>query len=1196
MAIFLCFPHLGILRLIIGHGIVPLEWSRRAVQWAIDAEGRLWLQLPCLPPRTVQEKLLHFGVSWQKELPPLRYSQSRSWAEILPLERNPNPVDPTVGLVCVEGARLAALLRCRYVLNGNFQIIYHDYAHQKIWGLLSPVPSGFVEQGQSEGGWQVYTEQVERRWVVWGYQHPLIEHIIPPRGGICILHESGQIQRLRIIPGNSPSVPVVLEEQKRPVGAFESSVAVDAANIRVRLPLRWSSTEEEKCDPSLWYIPEDMVTQFWQRCEEVNEVALCRVDVALIQTRQARGLVVWAKGSPRSFIFDLPRGAVAYVVDPEIPQLFWPVGWKWRPWPGCAERLRQAKVHPDYLTWVEKTPDGTARCHQVVAGVFRALTSVVEYTVPPLVPLRVAPLEVKEETLRWSVSEPECRPSHTKKQGNASLPPPQFWTVTRRVTRQPTSSAKRGSKFWQWCWNLLGRHWWQYLASLWKNWWRPRGPQSVRWRSTLAVRSGSSHEEGMASASAPYPPRDVRNAKTTACDRDETPQLPQPSQWLLTALESQDAVQWDEGWAELARWQQLSGRGHDAALCWLMALWESRPQNLALWSEQWWLAELRLARVSQESAGSPEFWQQRLADVSLARLAAASLVRLAVRKVETQELNHLLPPLIQIVEIHAGELPLRAVWLAACAAFELSAGHILLLARRLDDLMKRISQPGHATDLDIPSFLRFLGSNESEHLTAACSWLLRQRHQMLSWVLRQPVGPLRVEGLDGETTVTSQIASLLWAWGLAAVGERRGAEVWWSNATASSEGLDEEVSAALQCVGAIVRWRMHEVLEGHPVQPEFPHDWRTQRQSLSRTARYAVERLCEYSRIIDPFRLSRPLRCWELAPLRCDDPLGERLMLLLERVDVEAVSSEADELLRVCDNSGNDACSCRILIALCELAAVLPIEILERLVKRVPLVWECLPAFWPETKGMGSFRVSHLRRHEVSCRVMENLTRAMLRWPAQIARPYLAELWQYWRRHLPELGSVMLDEVPLLAYIFRRFDLHKELEQLAEDCWHALSRETSPNPHHRLAGATVWAALEETDVSDPILDAVRDCLFLSARGPEAELSPREYTRLAYGYAAALAFMSSRRRLGRYEELFQRLRPLDIQGSTNRYWTLQPLHLVDIVVRGVIGEVYRPAPQIQQWLALQDMRFRQRVYRDTYQRQHSWESENFFPPL
>jgi hypothetical protein len=1187
----LCFPHLGILRLAIGREIVPPEWSGRAVKWAIDGEGRVWLQLPAFPSRTVQEKLVHLGVSWQKELPPLRFSQSQSWAEILPLERNPKPIDHTVVLVSVKATRIAELLRSRYFFDGNFRIIYDDYTNRSVWGLLSPVPQSFIELGQSRGDWRVYVEQAERRWVEWGYQHPLIQHISPPQHGICILDASGQIRRLRVVPNNSGSVSVLPLELKRSASVPGGNPhSVHAVRHVICLPLRWSTPGEEKRDPTLWYIPGEMPTQFWQRCQEVDEETLGRIHVAFIQTRHARGLIIWDKSGSATLLSRLPKGAVPYVVDPEIPQLFWPAGWQWRPFLGLPERMRLAGVHVDCLTWVEKCLDGTSRCHRVATGDFHSLASVVEYIAPSVVAVRVADEEGIGETLTWSVNEPNRSGSLEKRSATSTLLPPRIAIATQRLTAQPTNPTKDSSTIWQRFWNLIGRHWWQSLGTSWGKS-RHRGRQQSAPRvSSASAESKSSSQEGTESVSAPILHRDVLASEPAAWGTEGSVQQPELCQRLLTVKEPEQMAHLDECWAELARWQQLSGRGHDAALCWLMAVWESGADNIQRWCEQWWLAELRLARASAESVRSPEFWQQRLTDGSVGRLAAASLVRLAIEREEKVEVRHLLPQLIPLLEKQAGELPLRAVWLAACAASQLCEGNILLLARWLDGLLKRLTQHGHTLDLDVPSFLRFVGNSEPEHLTASCTWLIRQRHQMLSWVLRHPVGPLRVEGLDGETTVTSQVASLLWAWGLAAVGERRRAEEWWNSLPASCERLDDETAAALQCVGAIVRWRMQEVWDGRPSQPEFPSDWRTQRHNLSSAARYAVDRLCEYSRIIDPFRLSRPLRCWELAPLRADDPLGERLVLLLERPDVDGVTSEADELLRMCERAGDGFSTCRILVALCELASLFPPEILERLVKLVPTVWESLPAYWPEKEGRQNIGLTHLRREEVQCRMLENLARAMIRWPENVAGPYLAELWRQWQYLLPAVVSVMGDVIPLLANVFRRFHLQQELERLAAHCREAQSLETCWNWEHRLAAATVWAALEETDMSDPIMDAARDHLFLPAHGSVTELSAREYTQLAYGYATALAFFPSRRRLGRYEELFQRLRPVYVHGSTNRFWTLQPLRLVDIVVQGVIGEVYRLAPQVQQWLALQDMRFRCRVYQDVHQRLYGWEKE------
>ncbi|GIW84458.1 MAG: hypothetical protein KatS3mg107_0118 [Gemmataceae bacterium] len=1173
----LCFPHLGIVQFAVDRGLVPPEWSKRAVEWAVDQEGRVWLLFPVLPSHKVLEDLASFGVSWQKEIPPLRFSRSLCWAAILPLERCHEACGTQTVLICIPAARMAELARSRFFLESYLQIIHVDSISRLVWGLLSPVSPHLLELWQCRTGLRAYREQAPKRWVEWGYRHPLIDHIPVPRQGLCVIDSSRKVRHLEIVAPLPVLEPTISQELKGEVTILQAVSRVQSFHHVVPLRLRWSETKDERHDPTLWYIPADVVTQFWQQCQHMDQGTLSQIKVACVQRGHAHGWLIWDNSGTMGVVTRLPEGTEAYVADPEIPLLFWPVGWQWRPVLGVAERRRRAGVCDNAMTWVERCSDGTSRCHQVPVGDFQPISSWVEYVVPPSIHMRVIHEEENEETPTWTVTNSDSKVSPERKEATSLLPLPRLLPSTHRWAPLPAQSAPGGLTFWRRMWAQIGRYLRELLKASWKK--RRRRVQDAgdQWASSANPGSESASQEGRGVAPAPIPRQEARASDVASWRAGGTLRRLELCQWLLTAEEAGSTMRLAEGWAELARWQQSSGHLQDAALCWLMAVWEGRTGNLLRWCESWWLVELRMARASVEAVFHPTFWQVRPEDTSSGRLAAAFLVRLAVEGKTGEDVRRLLPCLIRLVERHAGEMPMRAVWLAACAASQLCEGDILLLSRWLDQLMQRLTQQGHALDVDVPSFLRFVGNHDPEYLNTACTWLIRQRYQMLDWVMRHPAGPLRVEGLDGETAATGQIAYQMWAWGLAAVGERRRAEVWVTNIRGSCEGLDNEMVAALQCVAAAFRWRMQEVWEGGPPQPLLPADWWAQRQSLSPIARYAVDRLCEHSRILDPFRLSRPLRSWELAPLRGDDPIGERLAVLLERTDAGGVTSEAEELLRMCEQSSDSLRTCRILIALCELAALFPAAILERMLRLVPKAWETLPAAWPDAGESRIVRLTYLRRDEVQCRMIENLARAMVRWPEGMAGPFLAELWRQAQPYLLDVVPVMGSVIFLLADVFRRFRLQRELEELAERCEHFQPPETSSTWEHRLATATVWAALEETDRSDPLLDAARDYLFLPAND-DSELRAREYMQAAYSYATALAFLSTRR-LGRYEELFQRLRPLPVHGSTNRFWTLQPLRLVDIVVRGVLGDGYRLTPQVQRWLGAQDMRFRQRVVQD-----------------
>jgi hypothetical protein len=65
-------------------------------------------------------------------------------------------------------------------------------------------------------------------------------------------------------------------------------------------------------------------------------------------------------------------------------------------------------------------------------------------------------------------------------------------------------------------------------------------------------------------------------------------------------------------------------------------------------------------------------------------------------------------------------------------------------------------------------------------------------------------------------------------------------------------------------------------------------------------------------------------------------------------------------------------------------------------------------------------------------------------------------------------------------------------------------------------------------------------------------------------------------LGRLEEVFQRLKGIDVGGSTNAYYSLQPLLLVETAVRAVVSEDFALGPEVRAWLDADELAVRRRI--------------------
>ena len=60
---------------------------------------------------------------------------------------------------------------------------------------------------------------------------------------------------------------------------------------------------------------------------------------------------------------------------------------------------------------------------------------------------------------------------------------------------------------------------------------------------------------------------------------------------------------------------------------------------------------------------------------------------------------------------------------------------------------------------------------------------------------------------------------------------------------------------------------------------------------------------------------------------------------------------------------------------------------------------------------------------------------------------------------------------------------------------------------------------------------------------------------------------------------QLLDRVTVTGSTNRYFTLKPLQLIDAVVRSVVTEDFALGPSVRGWLDDDEYLIRRRIHRD-----------------
>jgi len=112
--------------------------------------------------------------------------------------------------------------------------------------------------------------------------------------------------------------------------------------------------------------------------------------------------------------------------------------------------------------------------------------------------------------------------------------------------------------------------------------------------------------------------------------------------------------------------------------------------------------------------------------------------------------------------------------------------------------------------------------------------------------------------------------------------------------------------------------------------------------------------------------------------------------------------------------------------------------------------------------------------------------------------------------------------------------------------------------------------------NDAAFDEARQALFSRL------LPPRERTRLACSYLAALGHGSVPTAFARIEEIFQALPAVTDQLSTNSHFSLARLRVVEAAILAVVNDDFAFGPGIRRWLDDDEFNVRQKIFRDSAQ--------------
>jgi|GEM_PF-1198337 len=1148
---YLVFSSPEQLRLALIAGLVPADWQRQAVWAAVEpGDNRIWIDWP--DPRSQSFiDCQRFAVAYLNPPVELQFQQRLCWAELIPCCFEKPSVE-------FPGSRWLLELPTQDLARSVKQLLVGIYepVSMMILGtseklatalLLVNQPLATAERvGDFHG--QLYRECVTNVWMPRGWAHPLAMTLKPPAGeGWLIAPE----QAWRTIPCDrfrQPPQSLAFEAQP-PRLIAEPSTEARRQPARLPVPLKLARHSTASRDEQLWIFSGVEQQLRLRDFAENSQGWLSSFQAARIRHPQGeeRLLIRIATGGVKRRV-PRPAGVAGWTCLPGVPELFVPSGYQLLPRLNAAFLRKCLKLSVDEVAWIELGDGEEWRLQRCSAAAFQPLAEFLEYQSPGVKLLSPWTADVGLFSLPGVTVEPE-QLSAVEPLAMASRP-----GESERARLHPLRTTR------------------QWLTKSWQRLWV---------RSRLSREAVSPSSEMVPEA---FPPiragSDDGLTRVVTVGRDWAARRESLEQVVVSSLQECSRAERAQLWAELAQVYMATGQWTEAALCWTHCGWNDLDNRYA-WAEGWWRSELQLAKLP-ESASFPEAILSGLSPVIAARLAAAYLVVSDAREQFDVSRNLPLKSLQWLVERYESDLPTPIVWLATRALEHWTGSDPLTLARCRDRLFARLGQSGLALDLDVPAFLRFYGGTRPERFVAARDWLVRIREPVHRWLQRlgitasipQSSHPLAWSGLEPERAATVAYADLMLAWGLSQLGDRTRARQLDGPAQAILENLEHR-SSEDAIVHGYLRQRFDQTIRaaqaGHfnrigigslPPLREFP--W-----PGDPFCQYVIRQFLCNSRILDPQGFIEPFQGRDLIPLLSQDPLGRRLARLMQQASPWR-GEEAATLLAVAAADPGPATLPRLLLVLFERHT----EFDEGLAASAwgwlcSAMRDCFAWCRSVDPGAGSADLTAMMLRRLitdACRIARRF-----HWSDRLAE---------WLDQLPRLFNDSTEgELLRAAVLASSQELFQTMHRLGVQ---QPARKLLPwlkmpvgevEPIH-LGLAIGWFLIGHDDEANALVDRARDRLFV--RGVKS-LETR--TALAQAYATVLGYAPARVALGRYEELFLRLSAIETRSSTNRFFTRQPLALIDTVIRSVVSEEFNLSPEARAWLDIEEFRIRQRISQD-----------------
>ncbi len=825
------FPDLDALRLALTSGAVPPAVALTAAVAGIDDQNQVWVEPAAPLPRAAQNDLRRLGVQLVKTSGAAETFAVRCWPEILPLQRDADPLDrleQTPILFETTGQDDLGRLVVEILRLGNdrqqFRWLESKTDADDGRGLLRVVGPPYYSllraiDRTGQAAPRAYRERAPRVWVEVGWTHPLADHLKPPAGKMLLAAAPRQWTLIDEAPFRD--VYEVMEFAL-PDGPTDWNEGALKDKVRAALRLTAGGAAE---GAELWVLRDDPVGELNRFVQNSDDQMLHRLAFA-VGEKDGRTVVVLRTRHSRLPPPELVLNAEVYKPYLKLPNLFLPAGRALHP-PLRRDMVRRLLADdPAQVVWLAPAAVGGFRPETLPEDAFRPLIDWVDYVLDH----EKEPLTAWVQAAQFDFEAFVCDEDLAAKPKKPPVPP------ERKRGKKKDGGDDGGTE-------------------------APAGP-------TIEYVDKSRRNQ------------DNAEEETFTIEKVEPSELQRRRAELeakFTSLEGGlDLPERQALWPQLAAVNAALGEADEAGVCWLHALWgeEAVSEGMA-W--QWFRADAAAVRPELGSRASRS-WASRIStaagdgqdiagddlDRLLAvkepfaadvRALAAYLVWAVRRPLPPQAIVKRLNGVQQFLEVQERLLPVRAVWLAWVHLVRLSGGDVLALARARDRLLERLFTDGLRPEQDLPGFLRFAGPAAADRFRGVGHWLRRMAERAHDWIGRQGLEPT-AQG----TPKTRAYSDLLFAFGLARLGEQAAAVELLHRAKAAM--ADEDDAHMLLFKG--FEYRTQQVLAGKPHGGPLPPDQMEMLELLRKTDRresgthlhYVVDRSARHFRVLNRIKRS----------------------------------------------------------------------------------------------------------------------------------------------------------------------------------------------------------------------------------------------------------------------------------------------------------------------------------------------------